>query len=31
MSTRLIDIRGLTVAFGGKQVVHGVDFSLDAG
>src|SRR5438094_7325692 len=25
---KLLEVRGLTVAFGGKEVVHGVDFSL---
>ncbi|MEJ7930096.1 dipeptide ABC transporter ATP-binding protein [Ramlibacter sp. AN1015] len=27
----LLDVRGLTVAFGGKKVVHGVDFSIAPG
>ncbi|MEY2618800.1 MAG: hypothetical protein RL522_1802 [Pseudomonadota bacterium] len=27
----LLDVRGLSVAFGGKTVVHGVDFSIAAG
>ncbi|TFZ09020.1 ABC transporter ATP-binding protein [Ramlibacter humi] len=27
----LLDVRGLRVAFGGKEVVHGVDFSIRAG
>ena len=29
--TPLLDVRGLTVAFGGKQVVHGIDFRIGAG
>ncbi len=28
---RLLDVKGLRVAFGGNEVVHGVDFYLDAG
>ena len=31
MSTQLLNTQGLRVAFGGKQVVHGVDFQLAAG
>ena len=27
----LLEVRGLTVAFGGQEVVHGIDFSLDKG
>ena len=27
----LLDVRGLRVAFGGKEVVHGVDFSIQPG
>ncbi|MFP8778042.1 ABC transporter ATP-binding protein [Hydrogenophaga sp. RWCD_12] len=27
----LLDVRGLTVSFGGNEVVHGIDFSLDKG
>jgi microcin C transport system ATP-binding protein len=27
----LLDVRGLSVAFGGKQVVHGIDFQIGAG
>ncbi|HYP71412.1 MAG TPA: ATP-binding cassette domain-containing protein, partial [Variovorax sp.] len=31
MSALLLDVKGLQVAFGGKTVVHGVDFELAAG
>lgn len=31
MTGPLIDVRGLRVAFGGKEVVHGIDFHIDAG
>ncbi len=31
MTAPLLDVRGLRVAFGGKEVVHGVDFSIGAG
>jgi microcin C transport system ATP-binding protein len=30
-ATKLLDVTGLTVSFGGKQVVHGIDFYLNAG
>jgi microcin C transport system ATP-binding protein len=29
--TRLLDVKGLRVAFSGKEVVHGIDFHLSAG
>jgi microcin C transport system ATP-binding protein len=29
--TPLLDVRGLRVAFGGKEVVHGIDFSITEG
>jgi len=29
--TQLLDVRGLRVAFGGKEVIHGVDFSIATG
>ena len=29
--TPLLDVRGLRVAFGGKEVVHGVDFNIRPG
>jgi microcin C transport system ATP-binding protein len=31
MATRLLDVKGLTVSFAGKEVVHGIDFYLEAG
>jgi microcin C transport system ATP-binding protein len=31
MSQLLVDVRGLRVAFGGKAVVHGIDFSIAPG
>lgn len=31
MTAPLLDVRGLRIAFGGKEVVHGVDFSLAQG
>lgn len=31
MNRLLLDVKGLRVAFGGKEVVHGVDFQLAAG
>ena len=31
MTPPLLDVRGLRVAFGGREVVHGVDFSVGAG
>ncbi|MCW5648292.1 MAG: ABC transporter ATP-binding protein [Ramlibacter sp.] len=31
MTAPLLDVRGLRVSFGGKEVVHGVDFSLQPG
>ena len=31
MGTPLLDVRGLTVSFGGKPVVQGIDFSIAAG
>jgi microcin C transport system ATP-binding protein len=30
-ATGLLDVKGLRVSFGGKEVVHGVDFSIAAG
>ena len=30
-STPLLDVRGLRVAFNGKEIVHGIDFSLQPG
>jgi microcin C transport system ATP-binding protein len=30
-STPLLEVKGLRVSFGGKEVVHGVDFSIGAG
>ena len=30
-ATPLLEVKGLRVAFGGKEVVHGVDFSIAAG
>ena len=27
----LLDVRGMTIGFGGKEVVHGVDFQIRAG
>jgi len=31
MNAPLLDVKGLSVAFGGKRVVHGADFSIAAG
>ena len=31
MTAPLLDVKGLRVSFGGKEVVHGVDFSIGAG
>jgi microcin C transport system ATP-binding protein len=31
MTTPLLEVRGLSVAFGGKEVVHGIDFTVPAG
>jgi microcin C transport system ATP-binding protein len=31
MGNRLLDVKGLTVSFAGKEVVHGIDFYLEAG
>ncbi|VTU29355.1 Glutathione import ATP-binding protein GsiA [Variovorax sp. PBL-H6] len=31
MSAALLDVRGLRVAFGGKEVVHGIDFGIAPG
>ncbi|WP_298926440.1 ABC transporter ATP-binding protein [uncultured Ramlibacter sp.] len=31
MTTPLLDVHGLRVAFGGKEVVHGIDFSIAPG
>ncbi len=31
MSTRLIDVKGLRISFAGKEVVHGIDFSIAPG
>jgi len=31
MNSPLIDVKGLRVAFGGKEVVHGIDFQIAAG
>ncbi|REV34150.1 ATP-binding cassette domain-containing protein, partial [Mycobacterium tuberculosis] len=27
----LLDVKGLRIAFGGKEVVHGIDFQMAAG
>jgi microcin C transport system ATP-binding protein len=31
MANKLLDVKGLTVSFSGKEVVHGIDFHLEAG
>jgi microcin C transport system ATP-binding protein len=31
MTQNLLDVKGLRVSFGGKSVVHGVDFSIAPG